>query len=81
MGQVVKQGILGQEIDTEHLLVFFLSHFLLLPCFCLFASLLCFFGFLLMKTNSNTLKFESCFSSILSVYFGFLSCFFFQIRF
>ena len=62
-------------------LVVFLSCFLLVPCFCLFLSFSFFFAFVSCKEQHQNIQLQSLFSSIISLFFGFLSCFLFQIPF
>ena len=59
----------------------FLFCFLLVPCYCLFLSFSFFFAFVSWKEQHQNTLLQICSSSIFSRFFGFLSCFLFQIPF
>ena len=59
----------------------FLFCFLLVPSFSLFLSFSVFFAFVSWKLTTSKDSNAKCFSSILCLFFGFLSCFLFQIPF
>ena len=63
------------------ILLVFLFCFLCVSCFCLFFIFLSSLLLFSEKNNMNILNYNQFYSSILSLFYGFLSCFCFQIPF